>query len=123
VIEAAVAAMSPKPDGIYAWLGPAIGPGAFEVGPEVRAEFCARAAHAEEAFAAVSRGRWLADLYQLARQRLSAIGVHRVSGGEHCTYADSNRFFSYRRDGRTGRMASLIWINPATTEQRAGAER
>jgi len=98
---------------LMAWLGPAIGPGAFEVGDEVRAAFIARQAEAEQAFVAVAAtpGKWLADLYQLARLRLAAAGVTQVFGGEFCTYTDSTRFFSYRRDGQTGRMASCIWLD------------
>ena len=111
VIEATVAAMQVAPERIHAWLGPAIGPNSFEVGPEVRDRFCDRSAEAEAGFVPGVDGRWLADLYLLARQRLLVIGVQRISGGEHCTFVDRERFFSYRRDGRTGRMASLIWID------------
>lgn len=96
-----------------AWLGPAIGPDAFEVGPEVRAAFVDRDAGAACAFQAGKAGHWFADIYQLARRRLHALGVHAVHGGEHCTYTDSARFYSYRRDGACGRMASLIWMTPA----------
>ncbi|MHB8473657.1 MAG: peptidoglycan editing factor PgeF [Gammaproteobacteria bacterium] len=91
------------------WLGPAIGPQAFEVGEEVRAEFVAHDSRAAAAF--LPRGdRWLANIYTLARQRLAARGVTAVFGGEYCTYSDAARFYSYRRDGVTGRMASLIWL-------------
>ena len=110
VIEATVASMRVAPQQVRAWLGPAIGPASFEVGPEVRERFCAVSAQAEVGFVAGVGGRWLADLYLLARQRLSSVGVQRISGGEHCTFRDQERFFSYRRDGRTGRMASLIWM-------------
>jgi YfiH family protein len=110
VIEATVAAMRVPSRQVHAWLGPAIGPTSFEVGSEVRERFCAGSAQAEAGFVAGVGGRWFADLYLLARQRLSSIGVQRISGGEHCTFIDQERFFSYRRDGRTGRMASLIWM-------------
>lgn len=97
---------------VHCWLGPAIGPTAFEVGDEVRAQFCAVSAAAADAF--VPRdghpGKWFADLYRLARQRLDAAGVASVSGGEYCTFSDPGRFYSYRRDGETGRMASVIWL-------------
>ena len=110
VLEATVQSMHCAPERINVWLGPAIGPGAFEVGEEVREAFCVESAQAEAAFVAGEGGRWLADLYTLARQRLAAAGVHRISGGGYCTFSDPERFFSYRRDGRTGRMVSLIWL-------------
>lgn len=94
---------------LIAWLGPAIGPQAFEVGEEVRAAFVAADAGAAAAFRPSPAGRWLADLYQLARRRLQTVGIAEVYGGGACTYSDANRFYSYRRDGQTGRMASLIW--------------
>ncbi|QDQ27607.1 peptidoglycan editing factor PgeF [Chitinimonas arctica] len=96
---------------VLAWLGPAIGPGAFEVGDEVKAAFVARDAAAASAFKpGAAPGKWWADIYQLARQRLTAAGVTRIYGGGLCTVSDPRRFFSYRRDGRCGRMASLIWL-------------
>ncbi|PSL14283.1 hypothetical protein CLV44_1086 [Marinobacterium halophilum] len=100
------------PAQVRAWLGPAIGPTAFEVGPEVRAAFLAADAGAELAFkpSPGHAGHWLADLYALARRRLLAAGVTTVRGGDYCTHDEHERFFSYRRDGKTGRMASLIWI-------------
>lgn len=110
VIEATIAAMRVPPDEILAWLGPAIGPQAFEVGDEVRAAFLAHDAAATAAFAAHGPGKWLADIWRLARQRLAAAGVNAVSGGGLCTVADRDRFFSYRRDGVTGRMATCIWL-------------
>ncbi|MBK1720993.1 peptidoglycan editing factor PgeF [Thiocystis violacea] len=113
VIDAAVAAMASDPARLLVWLGPAIGPDAFEVGAEVRAQFVARDPAAAQSFRP-SGDRWLADLFGLARQRLSRLGVSRVYGGEDCTYAQPERFFSYRRDGVTGRMASLIWLEPRT---------
>ncbi|OWY40311.1 hypothetical protein CEK28_06215 [Xenophilus sp. AP218F] len=110
VIEATVAAMGAEPRRLLAWLGPAIGPDAFEVGPEVRAAFMARDPAAAAAFSPIDDGKYLADIYLLARQRLAAQGVERVYGGDFCTVIDRARFFSYRRDGVTGRMASLIWL-------------
>jgi YfiH family protein len=110
VIESTVAAMRRPPAEILAWLGPAIGPAAFEVGDEVRAAFVAHDAAAAAAFVQHGAGKWLCDIYELARQRLAALGVRRVAGGNLCTVADADRFYSYRRDGATGRMASLIWL-------------
>jgi len=109
VIEQTVARMGVPPVALHAWLGPAIGPKAYEVGDEVRAAFVERDLQAASAFAATRPGHWLLDLYAVARQRLAAVGVLRVSGGEHCTHADAARFFSYRRDRATERMAALIW--------------
>lgn len=97
---------------VLAWLGPAISQSAFEVGTEVRAVFMARDAVAEDCFvAAGSEGKFRADLYALARHQLQSLGVAGVYGGEYCTYTDSERFYSYRRDGECGRMASLIWLD------------
>lgn len=98
---------------VMAWLGPAIGPTAFEVGDEVRLAFIAKDAKADAAFMAVPNktGKWLADLYQLARLCLAACGIRQIYGGGFCTYSDKDRFYSYRRDGQTGRMASCIWID------------
>ncbi|HMV17264.1 MAG TPA: peptidoglycan editing factor PgeF [Zoogloea sp.] len=111
VIEATLAAMGVAPHEVLAWLGPAIGPAAFEVGDEVRAAFVADDEAAASAFLpGAAPDKWLADLYRLACQRLARAGVTRVSGGGLCTVADRRRFFSYRRDGLTGRMASLVWL-------------
>ncbi|HEY4873678.1 MAG TPA: peptidoglycan editing factor PgeF [Steroidobacteraceae bacterium] len=111
VLEATVRALKVPANELYAWLGPAIGPAAFEVGEEVRAAFLIQDARAAAAFATNLRGRWQCDLFALARQRLSALGVSAVYGGGVCTHADPRRFFSYRRDGRCGRMAALIWLS------------
>jgi len=109
VLEETVACFGDKPENIIAWLGPAIGPDAFEVGAEVREAFMAKDPHADSAF--VPRGeKYLADIYQLARQRLANVGVENVYGGDHCTFSESETFFSYRRDNTTGRMASFIWL-------------
>lgn len=112
VVEQAVGALGADPGQVLAWLGPAIGPDAFEVGVEVRDLFLAADPGASEAFRPGAGGRWLADLGVLAVRRLGRIGVRAVSGGGLCTYSDPRRFFSYRRDGVTGRMASLIWLSP-----------
>ncbi len=109
VLEATVAAMGVAPDGLHAWLGPAIGAPHFEVGDEVRAQFLAGDERAAAAFAANARGRWQCDLALLARQRLARLGVVRISAAQRCAYADPDHCYSYRRDGRTGRMAALIW--------------
>ena len=98
---------------IVAWLGPAIGPQRFEVGPEVRAAFIDCNAAAGAAFAEQGNGKYFADIYQLARLALASCGVREVSGGDQCTVTEESLFYSYRRDGVTGRMASLIWIAPA----------
>jgi hypothetical protein len=110
VIENTVAAMRRPGDELMAWLGPAIGPRAFEVGDEVRAAFLAHDAAAAAAFVPHGPGKWLCDLYRLARQRLEALGVRRIAGADFCTASDADRFYSYRRDGATGRMASVIWM-------------
>ena len=110
VLEATVAAMQVAPEGILAWMGAAIGPQAFEVGDDVREAFVARHPEAAAAFAPHAPGKWLADLYRLARVRLDHAGVHAIYGGGRCTYQEADSFYSYRRDGVTGRMASLIWL-------------
>ena len=114
VLESTIAAMGVPGSNLMAWLGPAIGPQAFEVGEEVRAAFVGANSEAATAFHSAAEGKWLADIYLLARQRLAGQGVVRVFGGNFCTVTDEARFFSYRRDGQTGRMASMIWLNPAT---------
>ena len=117
VIEATVEAMSVEPQKLMAWLGPAIGPEAFEVGAEVREEFMAHDAKAADAFLPRSLGegwgegkKYNADIYLLARQRLNALGITRISGGTFCTYHQKDKFFSYRRDGVTGRIGTFIWL-------------
>ena len=110
VIEATVNAMQVPPATVMAWLGPAIGPSAFEVGDEVRDAFVARQPSAAAAFVAHAEGKWLADIYMLARLRLRSMGIERIYGGDLCTYTDPARFYSYRRDGVTGRMGTFIWL-------------
>lgn len=110
VIEQAVQAINVPPQTLMAWMGPAIGPHAFEVGDEVRDAFIARQPQATAAFLPGVPGKWLADLYRLARLRLNALGVARIYGGGRCTYNERERFFSYRRDGTTGRMGTFIWL-------------
>lgn len=117
VLEATVAAMRVPPEEILVWLGAAIGPAAFEVGEEVRQAFIDRHPVAGIAFRPAglttldaAPRKWLADIYTLARLRLAEIGVDAVHGGGLCTWSDPSRFFSYRRAARTGRMASLIWL-------------
>jgi hypothetical protein len=118
VLEATVAALDGlgvPPGRLVAWLGPAIGPRAFEVGGEVVAAFCDRDPAAAAAFVAHAGGRWRADLYALARRRLAAAGVVAVAGGGHCTFAERDRFFSYRRERDTGRQAAFVWRAPGGT--------
>lgn len=134
VIEATVAAMGEPGERLLAWLGPAIGPRAFEVGGEVREIFIAHDAQAANAFVPAAKGKWLCDIHQLARQRLQALGIDgprrgvpvtqgdrvtgprsgipgmQSTGTDFCTLRDAENFFSYRRDGVTGRMASLVWL-------------
>lgn len=111
VVEESVAAMRVAPDSLIAWLGPAIGPQHFEVGEEVRAAFCRHDPQAEPCFVPKQAGKCLADLYQLARQRLAKVGVIDVYGGGLSTVSDASRFYSHRRDGGvTGRMAALVWL-------------
>ena len=112
VIERTVAATSPAATQLIAWLGPAIGPNHFEVGNEVRRAFITNDERAAAAFVSHDErsGKWFADLFLLARLRLLKAGVNEVYGGDLCTFSDPSRFFSYRRDGVTGRMAGLIWL-------------
>lgn len=111
VLEETVRALDCDPAEILAWMGPAIGPQAFEVGDEVRAAFMRHDQRATEAFKPMVEGKWLADIYQLGRQRLASVGVNAVLGGDLCTYNQQDLFYSFRRDAQTGRMASLIWLS------------
>lgn len=110
VLENTVAAMARPPGRIMAWLGPAIGSSAFEVGAEVHEAFMQGSMTANAAFRPNASGKFMADLYVLAQQRLKTAGVHRIYGGGECTYRDAARFYSFRREARCGRMASLIWL-------------
>ena len=110
VIEATLERMQVPGKSVLAWLGPAIGPKVYEVGDEVRAAFLKHDAAAQAAFVPTRPGHWLLDLYLVARQRLAALGVQRVFGGGYCTYSDEKRFYSYRRDGSSGRMAAYLWL-------------
>jgi YfiH family protein len=113
VIEATVRALALDPLTLLAWLGPAIGPRYFEIGPEVRAELLRGDGGAEGAFTMNARGRFMADLEALARRRLARLGIERIYGGGECTHSYPDRYFSHRRDGRTGRQATLIWLEDA----------
>ena len=113
VLEATVAAMQVPPGDVLAWMGAAIGPQVFEVGDDVRLAFVTQHPEAAAAFVPDPSGvpgKWLADIYQLARIRLNRVGVQEIYGGGRCTFNEADRFYSYRRDGVTGRMASLIWL-------------
>lgn len=114
VLEATVASFNTAPENLIAWLGPAIGPQVFEVGDEVRQAFCQIEPRAAAAFMAIdsdaNEKKWLADVYQLARQRLVSVGVENVYGGGRCTFTEAETFYSFRRDSNTGRMVSLIWF-------------
>jgi YfiH family protein len=110
VIETTVAAMQVPGEKLLAWMGPAIGPAAFEVGEEVREQFITVDEQAQSAFRHKGGQKWLADIFSLGRQRLRRVGVTAVYGGNECTYSDAERFFSFRRDKDTGRLATLIWM-------------
>jgi YfiH family protein len=112
VLEATVAAMHTPPQRLMAWLGPAAGPQAYEIGEEVFDAFTARDGRARMAFLPTRPGHWKVDMYMLARQRLLDAGVLDVHGGDLCTISDPMRFFSHRRDGRSGRIVTLAWIAP-----------
>ncbi len=120
IIEATVAKLPAKPADLMAWLGPAIGPNAFEVGAEVRAQFMAIDKKSEAAFKPhgdnQEQNKWLCDIYKIATQRLNNLGVTQIYGGDHCTFTDEDNFFSFRRDGDTGRMATLIWLDSSVNE-------
>jgi hypothetical protein len=109
VIEATVKGMGEPGEKLMAWMGPAIGPQAFEVGGEVREAFLAHDPVSATAFTPRA-GKYLADIYLLAHQRLRAVGITQIYGGNFCTHTNRERFFSYRRDGQTGRMATMIWM-------------
>ena len=110
IIPATFEAMQCPAEELMVWLGPAIGPEAFEVGAEVRAQFLQLDAGNQECFKLSPKGRWLADIYELARGQLRALGITAIYGGSWCTVSEPERFYSYRRDGSSGRMASLIWL-------------
>ena len=112
VIESTVRALPVKPPTLMAWLGAAIGPESFEVGAEVREAFISRDSRSAACFRSqTTSGKYLADLYALARQRLESAGVTRVYSGDRCTLREPQHFFSHRRDGRCGRMAALVWLS------------
>jgi len=111
VIEKTIAALGDT-EQILVWLGPAIGPGRFEVGTEVKEAFVKKSSVMQQAFRQTDKTHHLADLYALARMTLIQCGVKRIYGGEHCTYNEADKFYSYRREPATGRMASLIWLQP-----------
>ncbi len=111
VLEATVEKMAVPPKNILAFLGPAIGPDAFEVGQDVKDAFCQQTVEASRFFIPINEKQYLADIYGLARLRLNQMGLEQISGGEYCTVLQRDLFFSYRRDGgQTGRMLSAIWI-------------
>ncbi len=110
MLEATVAAMRTPPERVLAWIGPCAGPARYEIGAEVRERFLAWGEGAEAAFVATRPGHWLVDLPAIARMRLARVGVHRVYGGDICTISDPARYFSHRRDARTGRIATLAWF-------------
>ena len=109
ILESTLSEAGLVPAETLAWLGPAIGPAVYEVGEEVKAAFLQQAMHDDSAFTPHGPGKVLLDMYTLARQRLNAVGVTAIYGGGFCTYRQQEQFYSYRRDGVTGRMASLIW--------------
>lgn len=110
IVEATIKKLPVEPETLLVWLGPAIGAEVYEVGEEVYDAFTHNNEEAQQAFTPVSEGHWLFDIYHLARIRLNKLGVTQIFGGDHCTLSEKEQFFSYRRDGVTGRMASLIWI-------------
>lgn len=113
VIENTIQAMKVDPSQLLVWIGPAIGPQKFEVGADVYQAFTQKNAKLDTCFTPCAPEKWLANLYELAAARLNQIGVNKIFGGKYCTYTQSDLFFSYRRDqGKTGRMASVIWIAP-----------
>lgn len=117
ILESTLSEMQCPSQDVLVWLGAAIGPNVFEVGSEVRQAFMAKHPETEQAFRAHGGSKWLADIYALARIRLHNAGIRteHMFGGEWCTYSQSEQFYSYRREPRTGRMVSLIWLNPRTS--------
>ena len=118
VIERTIEAMRVPPPELLVFLGPAIGPTRYEVGDDVRDVFVSDDENAVTAFLPNANGKWLANLYELAQLRLRRLGVEAIYGGDCCTFSDTERFFSYRRDGQTGRMAALIWLEPGSPQER-----
>jgi hypothetical protein len=112
IIEKTVAQFTAPAQQLSVWLGPAIGPTQFEVEEDVVSAFVEQDEQAKQAFIQIDATHFLADIYLLARQRLTQLGILQIYGGENCTVSDPTRFFSYRRDGVTGRMATLIWLDP-----------
>jgi len=110
VIDATLEALGVPAGRVLAWLGPAIGPRAYEVGEDVRAAFLARVPGSDAAFLPARPQHWLLDMYALARLQLARRGVQRIYGGNFCTHSDARRFYSFRRDRTTGRMAALVWL-------------
>lgn len=108
VIEAAIEKLNCEPKDLLAWMGPAIGPKTFEVGEDVLLAF--KGSHTEASFQSKGNGKWLANLYDLAKVRLKRAGVSQIFGGDFCTYSDPTQFYSFRRSKKTGRMATLIWM-------------
>lgn len=111
IIEKTINKLPAKPDSLLVWLGPAIGPDVYEVGKEVYDAFTQSDFEAKHAFTSTKEHHWLLDMYHMARLRLNKLGVTHIYGGKRCTLSEEEHFFSYRRDGDTGRMASLIWID------------
>lgn len=110
IIETTIKKLAVEPESLLVWLGPAIGPDVYEIGEEVYHAFIKGDDAAKQAFTSVSEGHWLFDIYHLAKLRLNKTGVKQIYGGDRCTLSEEEQFFSYRRDGVTGRMASMIWI-------------
>jgi len=112
IIEATIQSLPAEPESLLVWLGPAIGPDVYEVGEEVYEAYTKANNEAKQAFTSVSEKHWLFDIYKVAKLRLHSSGVKQVFGGDRCTFTEKDKFFSYRRDNVTGRMASMIWIEP-----------
>jgi YfiH family protein len=121
VVERTLDAMACDASSVCAWLGPCIGPSAFEVGDDVRDAFVSRDGADATAFVPRRAGKWLADLPALARRRLRAAGVSSIGGDGLCTVADPARFYSYRRDGATGRFGAFVWIDGAASRREGRA--